>query len=390
MSEEIRPFRIAIDQAQLDDLHARLAAARLPREMPGVGWSRGVPATYLAELAEYWRSGFDWRAQEAKLNEFPQFTTEIDGQMIHFLQVTSPEPDAMPLLLNHSWPGSFVEFRDLIGPLTDPRGHGLDPADAFHVVVPSIPGFAFSTPVAETGWDTARTGRAFAELMRRLGYQHYGVHGADIGAGVAGDVSAAAPDSVVGVHVTSDPPTAVTVAMFSGHDPVDAPGLSETDKQNVARLIAESEDGSGYLKLQSTRPQTLGYALNDSPVGQLSWIVEKFHEWTDAARELPEDAVDRDQLLANVSLYWFTGSGASSAQVIYENLHAERDWTAGGGTAKNGIAVFGATPLARALIDPGHEIEHWTEYEVGGHFPAMEQSELLAGDLRDFFRKLRS
>lgn len=390
MSEEIRPFHVAIDQGELDDLHARLAAARLPRDMPGVGWSRGVPASYLAELADYWRKGFDWRVHEAALNEFPQYTTEVDGQTIHFLHVISPEPGAMPLLLNHSWPGSFIEFRDMIGPLTDPRSHGLDPADAFHVVVPSLPGFGFSTPVTEAGWDSSRTGKAFAELVRRLGYERYGVHGSDIGAGVAGDVSAADPDGVTGVHVTSDLATAVTVAMFSGHDPLEAPGLSESDKEQVTRLIAESEDGSGYLKLQSTRPQTIGYALNDSPVAQLSWIVEKFQAWTDAAHELPEDAVDRDQLLANVSLYWFTGSGASSAQVIYENLHAERDWTAPAGKAKNGIAVFGASRIARALIDPGHDVEHWTEYEVGGHFPAMEQPDLLAGDLREFFRGLRA
>jgi epoxide hydrolase len=382
----IQPLTIAIPQADLDDLSDRLARTRWPDALPGVGWSRGVPPSYLKSLAMSWRDSYNWREHEAKLNQFPQFTTEIDGQTIHFLHVRSPEPDALPLLLIHSWPGSIVEFMRLIGPLTDPRSHGSDAADAFHVVVPSIPGFGFSTPVRETGWSSGRIARAFAELMQRLGYERYGAHGGDIGAGVAGGLSPIDPERVVGVHVTSDPPTAVSFAMFTG-DPAAVAGLSEAEKERVERMKLTSMDGMGYLQIQTTRPQTLAYSLTDSPVGQLAWIAEKFKEWTDPTAELPEDAVDRDQLLTNISLYWFTRSGASAAQALYESMHAQ-EWGEEG-PAPTGFAVFGADPIARRLIDPEHKIEHWSEFERGGHFPAMEAPELLTGDIRTFFRRLR-
>jgi len=386
-SAEIRPFHIEIPQADLDDLRDRLARTRWPDELPGVGWSRGVPLDYLKELAEYWRTSYDWRKHEATLNEFPQFTTEIDGQNIHFLHVRSPEPHALPLILIHSWPGSIVEFMRLVGPLSDPRAHGGDPADAFHLVVPSIPGFGFSVPVRETGWNLARTARAFAELMRRLGYERYGAHGGDIGAGVAGGLSPIDPDRVVGVHVTSDPPSAVSFAMFGGGDPAANPDLSEADKGRVERMKQTLTDGMGYLQIQSTRPQTLAYALNDSPVGQLAWIAEKFKEWTHPAAELPEAAVDRDQLLTNISIYWFTRTGASAAHIIYENMHV---WEWGEpGPAPTGFAVFAADSIARRLLDPANKIEHWSEFERGGHFPAMEVPDLLVGDVRTFFRPLR-
>lgn len=383
---EIRPFRIDIPQSDLDDLRERLRRTRWPREIPGVGWTRGVPLDYLKTLTEYWRTSYDWRKHEAKLNEFPQFTTTIDGQNIHFLHARSPEPDALPLILIHSWPGSIVEFLRLVGPLSDPRTHGGDPADAFHVVVPSIPGFGFSIPVRAAGWTTGRTARAFAELMSRLGYERYGAHGGDIGAGVAGGLSPIDPDRVVGVHVTSDPPSAVSFAMFSG-DPTATPGLSQAERERVERMKQTSADGMGYLQIQSTRPQTLAYALTDSPVGQLAWIAEKFKEWTDPAAELPEDAVDRDQLLTNISLYWFTHTGASAAHAIYESMHAQ-EWGEEG-PAPTGFAVFGADPIARRLMDPEHKSEHWSEFERGGHFPAMEAPDLLIGDVRKFFRQLR-
>src|SRR5262245_48090757 len=382
----IQPFTIAIPQADLDDLRERLARTRWPDEVPGVGWSRGVPLDYLKQLAEYWRSSYDWRQHEAKLNQFPQFTTEIDNQTIHFLHLRSREPDALPLILIHSWPGSIAEFMRLIGPLTDPRAHGGDAADAFHVVVPSIPGFGFSTPVRETGWTTGRIATAFAELMRRLGYERYGAHGGDIGAGVAGGLGAIDPDRVVGIHVTSDPPTAVSFAMFSG-DPAATPGLSEADKERVERMKQTALDGMGYLQIQTTRPQTLAYALTDSPIGQLAWIAEKFKEWTDSTAELPEEAVDRDQLLTNISIYWFTRSGASAAHALYESMHAQ-EWGEEG-PAPAGWAVFGADNIARRLMDPEHKIAHWSEFERGGHFPAMEAPDLLTGDIRAFFRGLR-
>lgn len=383
---QIQPFKINIPQADLGDLQERLARTRWPNELPGLGWSRGVPLAYLKELAAYWRTGYDWRKHEARLNEFPQFTTEIDGQNIHFLHVRSPEPDALPLILIHSWPGSFVEFTTMIGPLTNPRAHGGDSTDAFHVVVPSIPGFGFSIPVREVGWTTGRTARAFIELMSRLGYKRYGAHGGDIGAGVAGSLSPIAPSRVVGVHVTSDPPTAVSFAMFSG-DPAAIPGLSEAEKERVERMKQTQVDGMGYLQIQTTRPQTLAYALTDSPVGQFAWIAEKFKEWTDPTAALPEEAVDRDQFLTNISLYWFTRTGASAAHALYESMHAQ-EWGEEG-PAPTGWAVFGEDPIVRRLIDPEHKIEHWSEFERGGHFPAMEAPDLLVGDIRKFFRNLR-
>jgi pimeloyl-ACP methyl ester carboxylesterase len=274
----------------------------------------------------------------------------------------------------------------MIGPLVDPASHGGEAGHAFDVVVPSLPGFGFSVPVAGAGWSTGRIARAMAELMRRLGYARYAVHGGDIGAGVAAGVSAAASEAVVGVHVTTDLPTAVTFAGWSG-DPAANPGLSPAQRERVEQLKAESSDDEGYLRIQTTRPQTIGYALVDSPIGQLAWIAEKFRAWTDRSAELPEDAVDLDQLLTNVSLYWFTRSGASAAHILYESMHAQ-EWSEPG-PAPTGFAVFGADAIVRILLDPEGRIGHWSEFERGGHFPAMEAPDLLVGDLRAFFAPLR-
>jgi epoxide hydrolase len=391
--DEIRPFRIDIAQAALDDLRYRLDHARWPVELPGIGWSRGVPLDYLKDLAGYWATGYDWRAQQARLNEIPQFTTEIDGQSLHFLHVRSPEPDAMPLLITHGWPSSFVEFQQVIGPLTDPRRHGGDPADAFHVVVPSLPGFGFSTPLRQAGWgDLFRVAGAFAELMGRLGYDRYAAHGGDVGAGVTGMMPMVAPGKVVGTHINGPGP-------FPFGPPVDADGLSDMDRVRAERFNEFQRDGLGYLHLQATRPQTLAYCLTDSPVGQLAWIVEKFQAWTDPAAKLPEDAVDRDQLLTNVSVYWFTGSGASSANFTYEGMqafraYAEQSGAGGSGAAAPagppmGVAVFASDNSIRGLVDPAGAIHHWSEFDRGGHFPAMETPDLLTNDLRTFLRPLR-
>jgi len=388
----IQPFKVNIPQADLDDLRDRLARTRWPGELPGIGWSRGVPLGYLQELAEYWRTSYDWRTHEARLNAFPQFTTEIDGQTIHFLHVRSPEPDALPLIITHGYPGSIVEFIDIIGPLTDPRSHGGDPTDAFHVVAPSLPGFGFSTPVREAGWEATRTARAWAELMHRLGYKRYGAQGGDIGSGVSGSLASIDADHVVGVHINTD---SLAVAFFGPPITLPAEGsaeratLSATELARLERKHHVQTEGRGYLEIQSTRPQTLAYALNDSPVGQLAWIVEKFHEWTNPAAELPEDAVDRDQLLTNISVYWFTGTGASAAHFIYEAFHAERDWGAAPSPTLNGFAAFDADDSIRQLVDPEHNVEHWSDFERGGHFAAMEAPDLLVGDMRTFFRRFR-
>ena len=384
---EIRPFRIEIPEAALGDLRERLARTRFPDEIPGVGWSRGVPLDYLRGLAQYWADGFDWCEQEAKLNGLPQFTTTIDGQNIHFLHVRSPEPDALPLIISHGYPSSVVEFLDIIGPLTDPVSHGGEATDAFHVVAPSIPGFGFSTPVREPGWEMARTARSYAELMNRLGYRRYGAQGGDVGAGIVGMLAGIDGDRVVGVHTNSDPLGVIGALDYLPEGAARLAGLSNADRAAVEQTKAISAEGSGYLKLQSNRPQTIAYSLTDSPVGQLAWIVENFKEWTDKTAELPEDAVDLDQLLTNVSIYWFTGTGASAARFLYETAHST-EWGAPG-KAPQGWSLFAAQPFVRVMMDPEHEIEHWSEFDRGGHFPAMEVPDLLVGNMRKFFRTLR-
>jgi len=382
---EIRPFRIAVPQADLDDLRDRLARTRWPDELPGVGWSRGVPVGYLRELADYWRTAYDWRRHEARLNEFPQYTTTIDGANVHFLHVRSPEPDALPLVLTHGWPGSVVEFLEVIGPLSDPRAHGGDPADAFHLVIPSLPGYGFSGPTHEAGWTTDRVARAWAELMRRLGYDRYGAQGGDWGAFVAPAVGRADADHVLGVHVNA---ATMGFIPFGPVEPDELATFTEVEKARLARLGNFLSDMNGYFQLQATRPQTLAYGLADSPVGQLAWIVEKFKEWTASAAELPEDAVDRDHLLTNVMLYWLTNTAASSGALYYENMHAS-SWGAQPGTTPTGVAVFGEDVAIRRYAERGNTIVHWSDFDEGGHFAAMETPDLLVGDVRSFFRTLR-
>jgi epoxide hydrolase len=381
---EVRPFRIEVPDADLDDLRDRLHRTRWPDELPDTGWSRGVPLGYLKDLTAHWADAYDWRTWEARLNAFPQFTTTIDGQPLHFLHVRSPEPDALALLVTHGYPSSVVEFVDLIGPLTNPRAHGGDPADAFHVVAPSLPGFGFSVPLRAAGWESGRTAKAWVELMRRLGYQRYGAHGGDIGAGISGDLGGLDPDRVVGAHVNTDPTALALLDLL----PAEVDGLSEAEAASHRRLRQYGEGGKGYLQIQGTRPQTLAYGLTDSPVAQLAWIVEKFKEWTDPTKELPEAAVDRDHLLTNVSVYWFTRSGASAAQYLYEAAHAVREWGAPSPTP-TGMAVFGEGSLMRRALDPEHKVGHWSEFDRGGHFPAMEVPDLLAADVRAFFRRHR-
>jgi pimeloyl-ACP methyl ester carboxylesterase len=382
---EIRPFRIDIPQADLDDLRDQLARARWPVEPAGVGWSRGVPLSYLGELAEYWRTSYDWRAQEALLNQYPQFMTTIDGANIHFLHVRSPETDALPLILTHGWPGSVVEFTHVIGPLSDPVAYGGDAADAFHLVIPSIPGFGFSGPTTDTGWTSDRVARAWAELMDRLGYERYGAQGGDWGAFVTPDLARADPDHVVGIHVN-----AATFG-FIPWGPVPEEELatfSDLETARLDRLNHYLSEQSGYFQIQSTRPQTLAYALSDSPVGQLAWIVEKFKEWTHPVSGMPEDAVDRDLILTNVMLYWLTNTGASSSHIYYEGMHAAA-WGAPPVTVPTGVAAFAQDVAIRRYGEQGHNIVHWSDFERGGHFAALEAPDLFTDDVRAFFRTLR-
>jgi pimeloyl-ACP methyl ester carboxylesterase len=381
----IRPFRIDVPQADLDDLRDRLRRTRWPDELPGVGWSRGVPLAYLKELAGYWADGYDWRKQEARLNEHPQFTTTIDGANVHFLHVRSREPHALPLLLTHGWPGSIVEFLNAIGPLTDPRAHGGDPADAFHLVIPSIPGYGLSGPTREPGWTTGRVARAWAELMARLDYQRYGAQGGDWGAFVSPELGRVDPDHVVGVHVNA---ATLGFIPLGPVDPEELASFTDAEKQRLERLNSSTAGpGNGYFEVQAHRPQTLAYALTDSPVGQLAWTVERFKEWTHDA-DVPEDAVDRDQLLTNVMLYWLTGTASSSGRMYYENMHAGFS-PQPPATTPTGVAVFAEDHAIRRYGERGNNIVHWTEFDRGGHFAAMEVPDLLVGDVRSFFRGLR-
>jgi pimeloyl-ACP methyl ester carboxylesterase len=381
MSEEITPYTIEIPQDRLDDLRRRLGETRWPAELPGTGWEAGVPLGYLKGLADYWGTDYDWRAQEARLNEFPQFTTVIDGQIVHFLHVRSPEPAALPLIITHGWPGSIVEFMEIIGPLTDPARYGGDPADAFHLVIPSLPGFGFSSPLAGPGWDISRVARAWAELMKRLGYDRYGAQGGDTGAVVSPALGRIDPDHVIGVHVNN-------LLSFPSGDPGELTGLTEADQARLELLTASGHDLSGYAIVQSTRPQTLSYALTDSPVGQLAWIVEKFKEWTDPSADLPEDAIDRDQILTDVSVYWLTGTAGSAARIYFEEARA---WgqVQPRSRVPTGVAVFPNDTTLRPLAERDHHVVHWAEYSRGGHFAAMEAPDLLTGDIREFFRRFR-
>jgi pimeloyl-ACP methyl ester carboxylesterase len=377
MVDPIADFRIDVPQAALDDLRERLRLTRWPAASPEPGWDSGVPVLYLRRLADYWLHDYDWRVHEAGLNAFPQGLTEIDGQRVHFLHVRSAEPEAIPLVITHGWPGSVVEFTRIIGPLTDPRRHGGDPADAFHVIAPSLPGFGFSTPLSAPDWDHARIARAWLTLMDRLGYDRFGAHGGDTGSLVSPALGRLAPDRVLGVHINGG----------LSLPAVDGTEMTEPERARLESVRDLVRHGTGYADIQSTKPQTLAYALNDSPVGQLAWIVDKFKDWTDPAAELPEQAVDPDQLLTNVTLYWLTGTGASSAHQ-YRAVRDEVD-AADPSDVPTGVAVFPTDPAIRGVLERRHRIVHWSEFDRGGHFAAMEAPDLLVQDLREFYRGLR-
>jgi len=380
----ITPYRVDIPEERLDDLRARLAATRWPAPLPGDGWDTGVPVAWLRDLAGYWRTGYDWRAAEARLNAHPQFVTEIDSQRIHFLHVRSPRPGALPLLLTHGWPGSVAEFLDLIGPLTDPGAHGGDPADAFDAVIPALPGFGFSGPTADGGWDTARIARAWVELMRRLGYERYGAHGGDIGAKVSPEVGRAAPDRVAGVHVNGGPGPYPPLPLSDE----DRAALTDLERDRVRRIEAFMREEHGYVAIQSTRPQTLAYGLTDSPTGQLAWLMDKFREWTHPREELPERVVDRDWLLTNATIWWLTGTAGSAAYVGYAQEAAWGAPKANSGVP-TGAIVFAHDVGIRRYAETENTITRWTDVDRGGHFAAIEEPATLVADLRAFFRDLR-
>ena len=382
MALTIEPFRADVPDAVIADLRDRLARTRFPNQVAGAGWDQGTELGYLQELVAYWRDSFDWRAVEARLDAVGQYVTEVAGQRIHFLHARSPEPDALPLILSHGWPGSVVEFLDAVGPLTDPRTHGGDPADAFHVVAPSLPGYGFSGPTTERGWTTRRMAAAFARIMAALGYDRYGAQGGDWGSLVSANLADLDSAHVCGLHLNF-----VVSRVF----PDEIPSLSAAEQAALAELQQWRRTGMGYQEIQGTKPQSLGYGLEDSPAGLAAWIVEKFRAWSDCDGDV-ERSFTKDQLLANVMLYWVTGTITSSTRLYYETRQSgtasvPEDFVA----VPTGIAQFPGevTKFPRRWIERRYNVTHWREQPRGGHFAAMEVPDVYVDEVRTFFRTVR-
>ena len=378
MSESIEAFTIETPQHVIDDLHARLANTRWPDEIPDTNWTYGTDLAYLQDLCRSWEQ-FDWRGVEQRFNQWPHVATMIDGQRVHAIHARSPEPDALPLIITHGWPGSVAEFLDVIEPLRDPRRHGADPADAFHIVAPSIPGYGWSGPTTTTGWDVRRVAETWKALMARLGYARYGAQGGDWGSMISAQLGVVDPEHVVGVHIN----------MVLGV-PDDQP-LTEDEQAAMARTTAFIETGSAYQQIQGKNPQTLGYGLTDSPAGLAGWIVEKFHHWTHHPDGGLETAVTRDQLLANLSVYWVTKTINSSVRLYFESQKSGRFPPFERLEVPTGCAVFPGEIIqmpegwARKL----YNVTHYKRFDRGGHFAAMEEPDLFVGDVREFFRTVR-
>ena len=380
MTDTIVPFRIAVADAVLADLRQRLQHTRWPEAEPVADWSQGAPLAWVQDMCRYWAEGYDWRAREALLNRFPQFTTPIDGLDIHFIHARSPHADAMPLVITHGWPGSIVEFHKVIEPLVNPTAFGGDARDAFHVVCPSLPGFGFSGKPATTGWGVERIADVWAQLMARLGYARYGAQGGDWGSAVTSALGAQDPAHCAGIHVT----------LAMGSRPTGDGSGNPEEAHALARMKHYADWDSGYSKQQATRPQTLGYGLTDSPAGQAAWILEKFFAWTDCDGH-PENILNRDELLDNVMLYWVTATATSSARIYWESFGAKRRRIQPV-TVPTGVAVFPKeiVPPVRAWMQAGYtDIRHWHVMDKGGHFAAFEQPALFIDEVRSYFRTLR-
>ena len=380
----IRPFEITVPDSVLDDLKLRLEQTRLPDQLDGVGWDYGTELDYLTDLITYWREEFDWRAQEQQLNQFDQFKTRIDDLDIHFIHQRSPEADAIPMIITHGWPGSIAEFTKIIGPLTDPVAHGGAAEDAFHVVAPSMPGYGFSDKPRSRGFGPEQIAEVNAALMARLGYEKYGIQGGDWGSIVSSRHAFNHPEAAIGLHLNmlvGGPPP--------GGDPTEGVPPEELERSQARRSFYNTAE-SAYSQIQGTKPQTLGYALNDSPAGQAAWIVEKFRAWCDCNGD-PESVFTRDEILTNITIYWVTQTATSSARLYYESGRAPTSRPMGRIDVPTGAAIFPyelfITP--RRWAEAAFNITHWTEMPRGGHFAAMEQPELFVEDLRTFFRPLR-
>ena len=382
--DAIVPFTIAVPDAVLEDLRERLARARYPDELEGAGWTYGANLAYVRELVDYWRDDFDWRAQERRLNRFEQFRTDIDGLDVHFIHRRAADPDAFPLLIVHGWPGSFVEFHKIIEPLADPAGHGGQAADAFHLVIPSIPGYGFSDKPREAGYSPRRMAEIFAKLMARLGYARYGAQGGDYGSLISRILGRIDAEHVAGIHLnlcTAGPPPGVA-------DPTVGVPAAELEQMRE-RQAFWTDDERGYSAIQGTKPQTIGYALNDSPVGLAAWIVEKFRAWSDVNGDV-ESKFTKDELLTNVTVYWVTETPTSAARLYYELRHPGFP-AAGRVEVPTGCAAFpkeiSFTP--RRWLEAAYNLTHFTIMPRGGHFAALEEPALLIDDVRAFFRTVR-
>jgi pimeloyl-ACP methyl ester carboxylesterase len=381
-SPDVTPFTYHAAPSALDDLKRRLAQTRWPERETVVDWSQGVPLIKLRALVDYWRTAYDWRRFEARLNGFAQYRTEIDGLNIHFLHVRSRHANALPIIITHGWPGSVIEFFKIIEPLTNPTAHGGRAEDAFHVVAPSLPGFGFSDKPPERGWNAARIARAWSELMRRLGYTRYVAQGGDWGSIVTTTLAQQRPAGLAGIHLNMP-------VVFP--DPLPTTGQTPAEQRAIEKFKLFQSDGFGYFLEQSTRPQTIGYALADSPLGQAAWIYEKFHDWTDNSGD-PESALTRDEMLDNITLYWLTETAASSARIYFEQARLGSINNSGRVDLPVGCSIFPReiVPAPRTWAERFFpNLIHWNELNRGGHFAAFEQPALFTQELRNCFRSLR-
>jgi pimeloyl-ACP methyl ester carboxylesterase len=386
---DARPYQVRVPEADLEDLRSRLARTRWPEKTPEPGWTQGIPLEVMQELCRYWADQYDWRAAESRLNAVPQYLVSVNGIELHVLHARSSHSGAFPLVLTHGWPGSVLELVDLVGPLTSPELHGGDPADAFDVVIPSLPGYGFSAKPADPGWGVERIADAWAQLMRGLGYDRYGAAGSDWGTTVSSCLAARDTEHVAGIHLI--PPLA-------GPDPARDDDLTDAERQALADLRHRGRSSSAYSEVHRTAPQTVGYALLDSPAGLCAWMAEKLLTWSDqgpSAGGQPAGLSD-DQILDQVTLYWLTGSAASSARLYAESIDKVSDWLSGATIdpvhVPVGASIFAAEvprPSRRWAARRYPDIRYWAEHERGGHFPALEAPELLIADLRTFFRQFR-
>ena len=383
---EVNAFKIEVPDEVLDDLRCRLESVRWPDQIPNSGWDYGSNLDYLKELVEYWRSGFDWRAQEAQLNVFHHFKSQVDGLDIHFIHERGKGPNPMPLVITHGWPSTFFEMHKIIPLLADPGAHGGDPADAFDVVAPSLPGFGFSEQATEPGMDVQRVAGMWNKLMtENLGYPRFAVQGGDIGAGVTSRLGHGHAGTVIGIHLTS----------VNRPAPYLGPGsreLTEAEQAHMAQRERWQRDEGGYNHIQSTKPQTLSYGLNDSPVGLAAWIVEKYRTWSDCGGEV-ERRFTKDELLTNITIYWVTQTIGSSVRMYYDNQRGI--WEMGQDElvpAPAAVAVFPGeiSRPPKEWAERSYNVCRWTEMASGGHFAALEEPEVLAEDVRSFFRSYRA